>query len=263
MTAEATTRTGPGRQTTGCDQLSFNPSLYAQPTTTETDSASGLDVDLTRSAARQPDDTLTVGDPKGLGDPAGGDLDQPQRRRRQDRLAPTPRPKFGTHDAAQCPEFAKVGSVTIDSSALPGPLPGFVYLGEPMPGNRYRVILIADGFATHVKLAGTVTPDPQTGQLTISFADLPQSPLRRSTCTSSAPSAGLLATPTQCGTYPVDSDLHAVGLEARAADVDPVLHAQPGPDGAPCPGAHASLLARLDVASAGNTAGAHAPSRSN
>ena len=31
---------------TGCDQLSFNPSLYAQPTTDATDSASGLEVDL-------------------------------------------------------------------------------------------------------------------------------------------------------------------------------------------------------------------------
>ena len=32
---------------TGCDQLSFNPSLYAQPTTSTTDSPSGMDVDLT------------------------------------------------------------------------------------------------------------------------------------------------------------------------------------------------------------------------
>ncbi len=30
----------------GCGQLGFNPSLYAQPTTTRTDSASGIDVDL-------------------------------------------------------------------------------------------------------------------------------------------------------------------------------------------------------------------------
>ena len=30
----------------GCDDLTFNPSLYAQPTTTDTDSASGLEVDL-------------------------------------------------------------------------------------------------------------------------------------------------------------------------------------------------------------------------
>ena len=44
----------PGRQTTGCDQLSFNPSLYAQPTTTETDTASGLDVDLKVPQAQSP-----------------------------------------------------------------------------------------------------------------------------------------------------------------------------------------------------------------
>ena len=54
---------------------------------------------------------------------------------------------------------------TIDSSALPGPLPGYVYLGEPQPGNRYRIFLAANGFAIHVKLAGTVDPDPETGQL--------------------------------------------------------------------------------------------------
>ena len=40
--------------TTGCDQLSFNPSLYAQPTTAQTDSASGLEVDL-RFPSDEPD----------------------------------------------------------------------------------------------------------------------------------------------------------------------------------------------------------------
>ena len=33
-------------QMTGCDQLSFNPSLYARPTTTSTDTPSGIDVNL-------------------------------------------------------------------------------------------------------------------------------------------------------------------------------------------------------------------------
>ena len=39
-----------------------------------------------------------------------------------------------------------------------GPLPGFVYLGEPLPGNRYRIFFVADGFATHIKLAGRPPP---------------------------------------------------------------------------------------------------------
>src|SRR5215213_6263428 len=40
------TAAAPWPATTGCDKLSFNPSLAAGPTTTQTDSASGLAVDL-------------------------------------------------------------------------------------------------------------------------------------------------------------------------------------------------------------------------
>ena len=67
-----------------------------------------------------------------------GLLDQPQRRRRQDRLLGRRselrhRPKQPT--ARSSPRSA---ASTIDSSALPGPLPGFVYLGraaarQPLP----------------------------------------------------------------------------------------------------------------------------------
>ncbi len=53
-----------------------------------------------------------------------------------------------------------MGSLEIHSSALPGPLPGYVYLGQPLPGNKYRIFLVANGFATHIKIAGVVTPDP-------------------------------------------------------------------------------------------------------
>ena len=77
------------------------------------------------------------------------------------------RPTSGRTEEAHCPDFSKVGSLEIDSSALPGPLPGSVYLGEPEPGNRYRIFLVADGFATHIKLPGTVSADPSTGQLKI------------------------------------------------------------------------------------------------
>ncbi len=41
-----TSASDPWPEMTGCDQLSFNPSLYSQPTTTETDSPSGIDVNL-------------------------------------------------------------------------------------------------------------------------------------------------------------------------------------------------------------------------
>ncbi len=110
------------------------------------------------------------------------------------------------HDLpGSCPEFAKIGSLTLDSSALPGPLPGFVYLGQPLPGNRYRIFLVADGFGTHIKLAGIVTPDPITGRVSVTFDELPQSPLTAFDMHIFGSERGLLATPTQCGTYAVTS----------------------------------------------------------
>src|SRR5262249_31984570 len=157
-------------------QLSFNPSLYARPTTDATDSASGIDVNLEipqpQSASLPSASELraaTVLLPQGFSiNPNAADGKT---------ACADGEARFGTEDEAQCPEFARIGSLVIDSSALPAPIPGFVYLGQPRPGNRYRLFLVADGFATHVKVAGVVTPDPDTGQLRISFDELPQSPL--------------------------------------------------------------------------------------
>ena len=78
--------TGSFPGTTGCDQLSFNPSLFAQPTTNRTDTASGLDIDLKVPAARKPDRTVAVGDQSRDRDPPEGLLDQLERGRRQDVL---------------------------------------------------------------------------------------------------------------------------------------------------------------------------------
>ena len=75
---------------------------------------------------------------------------------------------FGFGTQAECPETSKIGSLEIDSSALPGPMPGFVYLGQPLPGNKYRIFLVADGFATaHQDRRGRSPRIPPTGQLIV------------------------------------------------------------------------------------------------
>jgi hypothetical protein len=248
----------PWPQMTGCDQLSFNPSLYAQPTTTETDTASGFDVNLTvpqqlspiipspselRGAAVTLPPGFSINPNAADGKTSCSDAEA----------------NFGTEAAANCPEFSKVGSLEIDSSALPGPLPGFVYIGQPLPGNRYRIFLVADGFATHVKLAGTVTPDPVTGQLVITFTNLPQSPLTAFDMHFFGSERGLLATPTQCGTYPVTTTFtpwdSAIGTQTSTQ----FFTLDSGPNGAPCPGAQRPFNPGFQAASVGNTAGAYSP----
>jgi len=249
----------PWPKSTGCDQLSFNPSLYAQPSTEDTDSPSGIDVNLTVPQQQSP----TVPSPSEL---RGATVTFPpgltiNPNAADGKTACTDAEArigiFSSTEEAQCPEFSKVGSLTIESSALPGPLPGFVYLGQPEPGNRYRIFLVANGFATHVKLAGSVTPDPTTGQLTIHFAELPETPLTAFNMHFYGSERGLLATATQCGTYGVESTFSPwdteLGTQLSAQYF--TLHA--GPDGAECPGQTRPFAPSMEAASSGNTAGAH------
>jgi hypothetical protein len=245
-------------QMTGCDQISFNPSLYAQPTATATDTASGIDVDL--FVPQQPSPTVpsptelratTVTLPPGFSiNPGAAD----------GKTACTDaEAHLGSEEEAQCPDFSKVGSLTIDSSALPGPLPGYVYLGQPLPGDRYRIFLVANGFAFHLKVAGTVTPNPVTGQLTISFQNLPQSPLTAFNMHFFGSERGLLATPTQCGTYPVTTTFtpwdETIGTQTSAQ----FFTLDSGPNGTPCPGPQRPFHPGFEAYSVGNTAGTHTP----
>jgi hypothetical protein len=245
-------------QGTGCSQLSFNPSLYAQPTTASTDTASGMDANLSVPQPLSP----TIPSPSELRAatitlPPGFSINS---NAADGKVACTDaEANFGTRLAAECPDFAKIGSLEIDSSALPGPLPGFVYLGQPLPGNRYRVFLAADGFATHVKLAGTITPDPQTGQLRVIFRDLPQSPLTAFNLHLFGSERGALVTPTQCGTYPVTSTFTPWDSRLSSQVSTQYFTLESGPGGAPCPNGIRPFHPRFGAVSTGNTAGARTP----
>ena len=244
--------------TTGCDQLGFNPSLYAQPTTTQTDSASGLAVDLSvpqEQSASSPSPSeikdLTVTLPRGFSiNPNAADGKT---------SCSNAEAEIGTKEAAACPEFSKVGSAMLTSSALPAPIPGYIYIGAPEPNDRYRLILTADGFATHVKLTGSVHPDPQTGQLTISFENLPQSPFSDFNLHFFGSERGLLATPTECGTYPVTSTF--VPWDGQLSDQTSVQYfsLESGPDEAPCPGARRPFDPSFSASAVNGTGGAHTP----
>jgi hypothetical protein len=243
---------------TGCDQLTFNPSLSARPTTTEADSASGLDVDLTVPQFLSPTlpspsaiKAATVTLPEGFAinpNAADGKISC------SDAAA-----NFGTEDEAHCPEFSKVGSLTIDSPALPQPIPGAIYLGDPLPGDRYRAILTADGFATHIKIAGRVDLDPQTGQVVFSFPNLPEAPLSRFNLHVFGSERGLLATPTQCGTYPVKSTFVPWDNELPSQSATQFFTLDKGPGGAPCPPPLRPFSPRFSASSTSNAAGSHTP----
>lgn len=223
--------------TTGCDQLSFNPSLFAQPTTNRTDTASGLDVDLKVPPSESPVAPapsaikgVTVSLPKGFSINSSAADGKTSCSPEQARIG-------FRHEAAQCPESSKIGSISITTSALPGPLPGFVYLADPKPGDPYRIYPVADGFGVHVKLpAASIEADPDTGQLTARFEGLPQFPFNEFNMHLFGSERGILATPDRCGTYPVKSTFTPWDSELPDQTSTQFFELNEGSDGKPCPG---------------------------
>ena len=254
-TSEAT---APFPATTGCELLSFNPSLSAAPTTTQADSASGLELNL--SVPQQESPTVpspseiratTITLPEGFSiNPNAADGKE---------SCTEAEARFGTEEEAQCPEYSKIGSLTLENSALPGPISGYLYLGEPRPGNRYRAFLTANGFNTHVKLAGSVEPNLQTGQIKISFQDLPQTPLTEFNLHVFGSERGLFATPTQCGSYPVETTFTPWDAGLPEQDAVQFFSVTSGPDGGPCPPQIRPFKPTIDGASAKDEPGVHSP----
>jgi len=86
--------------------------------------------------------------------------------------------------ANSCPPASKIGTVAIDTPPLPnGSLNGDVYVGQqlsrdPASGDEYRIFVEAksDRFGVIARLIGNVSANPQTGQLTTTFAENPQVP---------------------------------------------------------------------------------------
>ena len=248
----------PYPETTGCDQLSFNPSLSAEPTTAAADTPSGLEVDLSVPQQESPEvpspseiRAITVKLPEGFSiNPGAADGKS---------ACTEAAAQLGTPREAHCPETSTVGTVSLNSSALPGPIPGFAYLLAPKPGDRYRVLLSANGFATHVKLVGSITPDPSTGQLITSFPDLPQSPFSDFNIHFFGSERGILATPPRCGKYAVESTFTPWDSVLPGQGSTQFFNVTSGPSGAPCPGSNRPFNPGLQASSVDSTAGAHSP----
>jgi hypothetical protein len=242
---------------TGCDQLSFFPSLAANPTTTQTDTASGLEVDLkvpqfsnafTPSPSEIRANTITM--------PEGFSLNSSAS---DGKVACTDaEARFGSTEEAQCPEFSKIGTVVMESGALPGPIDGYAYIGEPKPNDRYRVILTGNGFATHVKIAGSTRPDPSTGRLTLALEDLPQTPFSRFRLHLFGSERGVFATPVKCGSnFAVESRFTPWASELSDQTSTQFFSLDSGPNGQQCPGSTRPFAPALAAGSNDNTAGKH------
>jgi hypothetical protein len=192
--------TAPMEPITGCTGLPFDPSFTATPTNPAAGAPTGLRTTLTIPQAQDPDERATstmreaeVTLPEGMTIAAGA----------ADGLQACSEAQVGYRQEvdAACPDASKLGTATITSPSLPQPLEASLYQRTPEPGRLFGLWLATDELGLHVKLPGEIKPDPNTGQLTATFSELPQVPVSEISLNVWGGPRAPLKNPEACGTY--------------------------------------------------------------
>jgi hypothetical protein len=225
---------------TNCEALQerFQPTISAQPSNSQADSPTGLDVNIKVPQDQSPEvlgvpplKKAVVTLPRGMtvnASSANG-LEACS-------LAQIGISVSGEPNSAQptCPQASKIGTVELETPALssevcreatknlaecPGeserekvPLKGSIFLARQSEnpfGSLLAIYIVVDDARTGVlvKLAGEVKADPNTGQLTTVVDNSPQFPFSELRTHFFSGDAASLATPAACGSYAVSSEL--------------------------------------------------------
>jgi hypothetical protein len=193
-----TTRRSAWPLMTGCESVPFNPSINVSPVERVAGGASKVDVDVMVEQNVDPDGrsaaTLkraVVNLPEGVSINPGMARD----------LSACTDGAFGLKDASapSCPAGSKIGTAGLETPLLAEPLPGDVFVGQPLPGNAYRIFVHINGKGTRIKLLGEIRPDPKTGRLSAIFDNNPQLPFSWLRLTFRGGSKSVLAMPATCG----------------------------------------------------------------
>jgi hypothetical protein len=124
--------------------------------------------------------------------------------------------------AGHCPPSSQIGTVEISTPVLPQPLEGRLYVAQPScggpgqalcttadatNGNLFGLYLEAEGSGVVVKLQGSLSVNPATGQLTAKFLENPQLPVSEVVLHVKGGGRAPLANPRQCGEALAYADL--------------------------------------------------------
>jgi hypothetical protein len=199
----------PAAELTGCENLSFEPSLEMRPDSSAAGAPAAYTATLrvpqsNNSLATPPLKRAEITLPEGV------------------TISPTAAQGLGSCTDEQaaldrladptCPENSRVGTVRIETPLLAGPLEGSIYQGAPksmdaQSGEMFRIFLVASGYGVTIKQEGRIIPDPLTGRLRAVFDQAPQLPFSELTLGFRGGPRALLTNPARCGTYSVSGEL--------------------------------------------------------
>jgi uncharacterized repeat protein (TIGR01451 family) len=248
--------TGAQAGVTGCEKLSFNPSLTVSPDTSNAETPAGLTAEV-----KVPQEGLTA--PEGLATsnikdttvtlPEGVAINPGQAHGLA--VCSQEQSALGTEGAPDCPSASKVGADEIETPLLFHNLKGNVYVLDSNPPNL-KLLAAASGEGVNLKLVGDVHLDEATGRVTTTFKETPELPFTTFRLSFSGGAQAALYTPSRCGAYTTSSDF-TPWSEPSVADAFPqskfVVSA--GPDGSACPGSTLPFSPSLTAGSTTDQAG--------
>lgn len=219
---------------TGCETLTFEPSVDISPSTTQPDAPTGLNVDMTfpqednehgqaPPALKKAVVTLPEGmtiNPSGAGGLEAckdGEL------------------LLKSKDPMTCPDASKVGSVVATSPVLDEEIKGGVYIRsqnsrDPESGEMFRLALVLQNKdrGIDIRLPGQVRINRTTGRIETIFDNNPELPVSSLNLTFKDGPRAPLATPANCGPKTVQTVLTSWGKQTKTLqstfNVDCVPH---------------------------------------
>ncbi len=276
---------------TGCKALQFSTGLDLTPDTTQADEPSGLEVGL--EVPQAPNDASGLGTPpvksttvslpigatispssaNGLEacaetGPEGIDIEGPESEEvAADGLE---RPAHG-----HCPFASQVATVTGSTPLLREELKGHMYLAEPQCGGEGQaactpkdaedgklvgLYLEMEGpnSGAVVKLEGHASVKPGSGQITVSFDEIPQFPIGKLTVTTKHGPRAPLANPQTCGAATMSALVTPWSPETPAQDPSATYNVDWDGHGEPCP-ASAPFAPSFSVNATSPVAAAYTP----
>jgi hypothetical protein len=198
----------------GCNQVPFDPKVTGAPTSKLAANPSGFDFKLD-----MPNSGLNSGEAIAEGQPKRVEVTLPEGMsvnpsQGEGLVGCTPadyaRETATSESGAGCPDASRIGDVSVTTPLLKEEAKGALYVASPH-NNPFDSLLALYMVARIpergilIKQAGVVRPDPNTGQLTTVFDDLPQVPFSSFKLHFREGGRAPLVTPPACGTYTAEA----------------------------------------------------------
>jgi hypothetical protein len=259
----------------GCNQVPFNPTIGASPSTGRAEGSSGLafQLDMPNPWMMNPN-AISEGQAKKVEVtlPEGMTINPSQ----AEGLAACGPDEYARETAASlpgqgCPEASKVGTVQVSTPLLEEEAKGSLYVAQPYDNPfdsllaLYMVAKIPERGIV-VKQAGKVALNPKTGQIVTTFDDLPQLPFERFKLNFFEGDRAPLVMPPTCNAYEMVAKFtpwHAANpdnpLPSEVISRTSSFTVNQGSSGGPCPSGTPPFKPGFTAGTTNNVAGKYSP----